>query len=235
MPKSSSKPLIEKRRRARITQSMQQIRMIVDTATIQQNMPYKLERAEVLELAVDHMKKLPAKSKGSSLELRYFLTAKIFNLLEKPTNRETFTSGYVDCLNETLKILADERFAEVRGKLSVYVADALERRLSRSSKADLSDLQPSPVDPHRVISTTTKICTPQLNIVPIVSLPTPFMPYTLPYNVSQSMKRSVPEEKEDLPNKRACRDITNKPIESLEPKKSRKLLQFHHQLPSLIN
>ncbi|CAD5110643.1 DgyrCDS26 [Dimorphilus gyrociliatus] len=217
MPKSSSKPLIEKRRRARITQSMQQIRMIVDTATIQQNMPYKLERAEVLELAVDHMKKLPAKSK------------------EKPTNRETFTSGYVDCLNETLKILADERFAEVRGKLSVYVADALERRLSRSSKADLSDLQPSPVDPHRVISTTTKICTPQLNIVPIVSLPTPFMPYTLPYNVSQSMKRSVPEEKEDLPNKRACRDITNKPIESLEPKKSRKLLQFHHQLPSLIN
>lgn len=43
---------------------MQQIRMIVDTATIQQNMPYKLERAEVLELAVDHMKKIPTKCKG---------------------------------------------------------------------------------------------------------------------------------------------------------------------------
>lgn len=160
----------------------------------------------------------------------------LYQNTEKPTNRETFTAGYVDCLNETLKILADERFAEVRGKLSVYVADALERRLSRSTKADLSDLQPSPVDPHSIVN-TSKNSIPQSKVIPVIPMPAlPVMPYPQVFNYPpiQSLKRPVPEEKETQPNKRACRDITNKPIETPQPKKARKLLQFH-QIPTLIN
>lgn len=72
--------IIEKRRRDRINNSLTELRRLVPTAFEKQGSA-KLEKAEILQMTVDHLKMLHAKGK-------YFVYLQ--NTIQKPNDRCTF-------------------------------------------------------------------------------------------------------------------------------------------------
>ncbi|KAL6490610.1 hypothetical protein MHYP_G00009550 [Metynnis hypsauchen] len=87
------KPLIEKRRRERINSSLEQLKgIMVDAYNLDQS---KLEKADVLEITVQHMEGLqrghgPAGSQGPSLAFE---------------SRQRYSSGYIQCMHEVHNLL----------------------------------------------------------------------------------------------------------------------------------
>lgn len=63
--------IIEKRRRDRINTSLSELRRLVPTAYEKQGSA-KLEKAEILQMTVDHLKMLQSKGKHCYLFRRYF-------------------------------------------------------------------------------------------------------------------------------------------------------------------
>ncbi|XP_034953101.2 transcription factor HES-2-like [Zootoca vivipara] len=84
--RKSIKPLIEKRRRARINASLEQLRKLLQQLPDQQNTRAlsRLEKAEILEMTVQQLRRL--KKKGA-------VAASI------PQNSQDFVSGYCHCVN----------------------------------------------------------------------------------------------------------------------------------------
>ncbi|KAF4089291.1 hypothetical protein AMELA_G00064440 [Ameiurus melas] len=87
------KPLIEKRRRERINSSLEQLKgIMVDAYNLDQS---KLEKADVLEITVQHMEGLqrglgPAASQGPSVTFE---------------SRQRYSSGYIQCMHEVHNLL----------------------------------------------------------------------------------------------------------------------------------
>ncbi|KAL7876027.1 hypothetical protein AOLI_G00109900 [Acnodon oligacanthus] len=87
------KPLIEKRRRERINSSLEQLKgIMVDAYNLDQS---KLEKADVLEITVQHMEGLqrghgPVGSQGPSLAFE---------------SRQRYSSGYIQCMHEVHNLL----------------------------------------------------------------------------------------------------------------------------------
>ncbi|XP_062849252.1 hairy-related 8a [Trichomycterus rosablanca] len=87
------KPLIEKRRRERINSSLEQLKgIMVDAYNLDQS---KLEKADVLEITVQHMEGLqrglgPAGSQGPNLAFE---------------SRQRYSSGYIQCMHEVHNLL----------------------------------------------------------------------------------------------------------------------------------
>uniref|UniRef100_A0A3B1JP44 Hes family bHLH transcription factor 6 n=2 Tax=Astyanax mexicanus TaxID=7994 RepID=A0A3B1JP44_ASTMX len=87
------KPLIEKRRRERINSSLEQLKgIMVDAYSLDQS---KLEKADVLEITVQHMEGLqrgngPAGSPGPSVAFE---------------SRQRYSSGYIQCMHEVHNLL----------------------------------------------------------------------------------------------------------------------------------
>ncbi|XP_076828873.1 hairy-related 8a isoform X2 [Brachyhypopomus gauderio] len=87
------KPLIEKRRRERINSSLEQLKgIMVDAYNLDQS---KLEKADVLEITVQHMEGLqrthgPAGSQGPSMAFE---------------SRHRYSSGYIQCMHEVHNLL----------------------------------------------------------------------------------------------------------------------------------
>ncbi|KAM9500796.1 hairy-related 8a isoform 1-T1 [Clarias gariepinus] len=87
------KPLIEKRRRERINSSLEQLKgIMVDAYNLDQS---KLEKADVLEITVQHMEGLqrgigPASSQGPSVTFE---------------SRQRYSSGYIQCMHEVHNLL----------------------------------------------------------------------------------------------------------------------------------
>ncbi|XP_066537998.1 hairy-related 8a [Hoplias malabaricus] len=87
------KPLIEKRRRERINSSLEQLKgIMVDAYNLDQS---KLEKADVLEITVQHMEGLQrghgaVGSQGPSLAFE---------------SRQRYSSGYIQCMHEVHNLL----------------------------------------------------------------------------------------------------------------------------------
>ncbi|XP_072542939.1 hairy-related 8a [Salminus brasiliensis] len=87
------KPLIEKRRRERINSSLEQLKgIMVDAYNLDQS---KLEKADVLEITVQHMEGLQrghgsAGSQGPSMAFE---------------SRQRYSSGYIQCMHEVHNLL----------------------------------------------------------------------------------------------------------------------------------
>ncbi|TSL34609.1 Transcription cofactor HES-6 [Bagarius yarrelli] len=87
------KPLIEKRRRERINSSLEQLKgIMVDAYNLDQS---KLEKADVLEITVQHMEGLqrgigPTASQGPSVAFE---------------SRQRYSSGYIQCMHEVHNLL----------------------------------------------------------------------------------------------------------------------------------
>ncbi|XP_016313001.1 hairy-related 8a [Sinocyclocheilus anshuiensis] len=85
------KPLIEKRRRERINSSLEQLKgIMVDAYNLDQS---KLEKADVLEITVQHMENLQRGS-GSSISPGTGFES-----------RQRYSSGYIQCMHEVHNLL----------------------------------------------------------------------------------------------------------------------------------
>ncbi|KAF4111237.1 hairy-related 8a [Onychostoma macrolepis] len=85
------KPLIEKRRRERINSSLEQLKgIMVDAYNLDQS---KLEKADVLEITVQHMENLQRGSGGSLSPGTGF------------ESRQRYSSGYIQCMHEVHNLL----------------------------------------------------------------------------------------------------------------------------------
>uniref|UniRef100_A0A8C1MWA2 Hairy-related 8a n=1 Tax=Cyprinus carpio TaxID=7962 RepID=A0A8C1MWA2_CYPCA len=85
------KPLIEKRRRERINSSLEQLKgIMVDAYNLDQS---KLEKADVLEITVQHMENLQRGSGGSLSPGTGF------------ESRQRYRSGYIQCMHEVHNLL----------------------------------------------------------------------------------------------------------------------------------
>ncbi|XP_048040048.1 hairy-related 8a isoform X1 [Megalobrama amblycephala] len=85
------KPLIEKRRRERINSSLEQLKgIMVDAYNLDQS---KLEKADVLEITVQHMENLQRGPGGSHSPGTGF------------ESRQRYSSGYIQCMHEVHNLL----------------------------------------------------------------------------------------------------------------------------------
>ncbi|XP_055849380.1 enhancer of split mbeta protein [Episyrphus balteatus] len=95
------KPMLERKRRARINKCLDELKdIMVECLTQEGEHITRLEKADILELTVEHMKKLRAQK-----QLR--LGGVIAGIQDsKATIAESFRAGYVHAANEVSKTLA---------------------------------------------------------------------------------------------------------------------------------
>uniref|UniRef100_A0ACB8ES11 Uncharacterized protein n=1 Tax=Sphaerodactylus townsendi TaxID=933632 RepID=A0ACB8ES11_9SAUR len=88
----SIKPLIEKRRRARINASLEQLRKLLQTSPEQQNSRAlsRLEKAEILEMTVHQLRRFKAQGAAAS----------------PSPNSQDFAAGYHHCINTVSSFLS---------------------------------------------------------------------------------------------------------------------------------
>uniref|UniRef100_A0A8C3HT30 Transcription factor HES-2 n=1 Tax=Chrysemys picta bellii TaxID=8478 RepID=A0A8C3HT30_CHRPI len=87
------KPLMEKRRRARINESLNQLKTLILPLIGKDSSRYsKLEKADILEMTVQFLKEIPAPS------LTHFLSP--------PDPAESYREGYRACLSRLTSLLA---------------------------------------------------------------------------------------------------------------------------------
>lgn len=111
-----SKPLMEKKRRARINQCLSQLKMIVvDSAGEQtQKNKCKLEKADILELTVKYVKKLHQSYMDS--------------VSPNADTPQPYLNGYYDCVQQVNSFMADmhsSNVAPVQEMLSSYLNQCL--------------------------------------------------------------------------------------------------------------
>lgn len=85
--------IIEKRRRDRINTSLSELRRLVPTAYEKQGSA-KLEKAEILQLTVDHLKMIHAKGKYCSFIIYFFLVYSLNLEYEVTTKISGFSFFY---------------------------------------------------------------------------------------------------------------------------------------------
>lgn len=95
------KPMLERKRRARINKCLDELKdIMVECLTQEGEHITRLEKADILELTVEHMKKLRAQKQlrlgGSAASIQD----------SKITIAESFRAGYVHAANEVSKTLA---------------------------------------------------------------------------------------------------------------------------------
>ncbi|KAF7706396.1 hairy-related 8a [Silurus meridionalis] len=128
------KPLIEKRRRERINSSLEQLKgIMVDAYNLDQS---KLEKADVLEITVQHMEGLqrgfgPAPNQGPSVAFE---------------SRQRYSSGYIQCMHEVHNLLLNCSGMDksLGARLLNHLLKALPQISGESSATATSPLPTSP-------------------------------------------------------------------------------------------
>ncbi|XP_017721962.1 PREDICTED: transcription factor HES-4, partial [Rhinopithecus bieti] len=122
----SSKPVMEKRRRARINESLAQLKtLILDALRKESSRHSKLEKADILEMTVRHLRSLR----------RVQVTAPVAALSADPAVLGKYRAGFHECLAEVNRFLADCEGvpADVRSRLLGHLAACL-RQLGPSCR-----------------------------------------------------------------------------------------------------
>ncbi|XP_015925274.2 uncharacterized protein [Parasteatoda tepidariorum] len=123
--KKASKPLMEKRRRARINHSLAQLKsLIIDPNTTEKSRQSKLEKADILELTVRHLHEIKRRQRTVSL-------------LEGRNPRRKFEIGYTECAREVDLFLSSLVDSTVNSELHRRLTQHLSRRLH-----DLKNIEP---------------------------------------------------------------------------------------------
>lgn len=109
------KPLLERKRRARINKCLDDLKdLMVECLTQEGEHVTRLEKADILELTVEHMRKL--KQRGN-LALR---------TTTLNTHVESFRSGYVHAADQISQVLLQQYIDdEVKGKLMKFLSSRL--------------------------------------------------------------------------------------------------------------
>ncbi|XP_005989429.1 hairy-related 6 [Latimeria chalumnae] len=113
--RKSSKPIMEKRRRARINESLSQLKtLILDALKKDSSRHSKLEKADILEMTVKHLRNLQ----------RAQMTA-VLNT--DPTVLGKYRAGFSECMNEVTRFLStcEGVNTEVRTRLLGHLANCI--------------------------------------------------------------------------------------------------------------
>ncbi|KAF8770477.1 Transcription factor HES-4 like protein [Argiope bruennichi] len=117
--KKASKPLIEKRRRARINHSLAQLKTLVIDSKTENTRQTKLEKADILEMTVQHLKDTKKQQNAvTALDIRQ--------------GKKKFEIGYMECARQVELFLAnlmDPNLIEVEENLKRRLKDHLCRSL----------------------------------------------------------------------------------------------------------
>ncbi|XP_043558871.1 transcription factor HES-1-B-like [Chiloscyllium punctatum] len=128
--RKSSKPIMEKRRRARINESLSQLKtLILDALKKDSSRHSKLEKADILEMTVKHLRNLQ----------RVQMTAA---LSTDPTVLGKYRAGFSECMNEVTRFLStcEGVNTEVRTRLLSHLANCM----SQINAMNYSQAAPSP-------------------------------------------------------------------------------------------
>ncbi|XP_040284271.1 transcription factor HES-1 [Bufo bufo] len=113
--RKSSKPIMEKRRRARINESLSQLKtLILDALKKDSSRHSKLEKADILEMTVKHLRNLQ----------RVQMTAA---LSTDPTVLGKYRAGFSECMNEVTRFLStcEGVNTDVRTRLLGHLANCM--------------------------------------------------------------------------------------------------------------
>ncbi|XP_043531394.1 hairy-related 9 isoform X1 [Chiloscyllium plagiosum] len=113
--RKSSKPIMEKRRRARINESLSQLKtLILDALKKDSSRHSKLEKADILEMTVKHLRNL------QRVQMTAALTA-------DPTVLGKYRAGFNECMNEVTRFLStcEGVNTDVRTRLLSHLSSCL--------------------------------------------------------------------------------------------------------------
>ncbi|KAM6442447.1 transcription factor HES-1 isoform 3-T3 [Liasis olivaceus] len=113
--RKSSKPIMEKRRRARINESLGQLKtLILDALKKDSSRHSKLEKADILEMTVKHLRSLQRAQMTAALNT-------------DPTVLCKYRAGFNECMNEVTRFLStcEGVNTEVRNRLLGHLASCL--------------------------------------------------------------------------------------------------------------
>lgn len=135
-----NKPLIEKRRRARINDSLSQLKSIVLEANdTKSTRPSKLEKADILEMTVEFVKKMLSQSGRDTAS--------------PITNQNEYRAGYAECLAEISRFL--ETSSVVNGDLKKDIVEHVTSKLTGTSHTPEVETRPVKTEAVRIVSATS--------------------------------------------------------------------------------
>ncbi|XP_020785423.1 hairy-related 9 isoform X1 [Boleophthalmus pectinirostris] len=113
--RKSSKPIMEKRRRARINESLGQLKtLILDALKKDSSRHSKLEKADILEMTVKHLRNLQRVQMSAALSADATVLSK-------------YRAGFNECMNEVTRFLSTSEGvnAEVRSRLLSHLSGCM--------------------------------------------------------------------------------------------------------------
>ncbi|KAG7274103.1 hypothetical protein CRUP_028811 [Coryphaenoides rupestris] len=113
--RKSSKPIMEKRRRARINESLGQLKtLILDALKKDSSRHSKLEKADILEMTVKHLRNLQRAQMTAALNT-------------DPTVLGKYRAGFSECMNEVTRFLSTSEGVntDVRTRLLGHLASCM--------------------------------------------------------------------------------------------------------------
>ncbi|KAM9031524.1 transcription factor HES-1-like [Sarcophilus harrisii] len=113
--RKSSKPIMEKRRRARINESLSQLKtLILDALKKDSSRHSKLEKADILEMTVKHLRTLQRAQMTAALST-------------DPTVLGKYRAGFSECMNEVTRFLStcEGVNTDVRTRLLGHLANCM--------------------------------------------------------------------------------------------------------------
>uniref|UniRef100_A0A3B3UU90 Hairy-related 9 n=1 Tax=Poecilia latipinna TaxID=48699 RepID=A0A3B3UU90_9TELE len=126
--RKSSKPIMEKRRRARINESLSQLKtLILDALKKDSSRHSKLEKADILEMTVKHLRNLQRMQMSAALSADATVMSK-------------YRAGFNECMNEVTRFLSTSEGvnAEVRSRLLGHLSSCMGQMMSLPSTLPIS-------------------------------------------------------------------------------------------------
>ncbi|XP_043932042.1 transcription factor HES-4-B-like [Protopterus annectens] len=211
-----SKPIMEKRRRARINESLGQLKALLLDALKKDNPRFsKLEKADILEMAVKHLRALQHNKITASLSVSPCVLSKFF-------------AGFNECVNEVTRFLStcDGIDADVRSKLLNHLASCINIPTNGLSSPHV--MTPHLTDNNVSTRTFQIICSPEIHTHVTSTSQLNFLPASSnPKLFSLSSQVSPPEIPCPVQRVDDCTGRTSSAIPShLTPKRPFALMMF---------
>ncbi|KAH9513447.1 hypothetical protein Btru_033054 [Bulinus truncatus] len=134
--RKSNKPMMEKKRRARINSCLTQLKTLVLEAMKKDNSQYsKLEKADILELTVKHLKNVQ-RYQGN-------------NTVPMPEALSKYRAGFNECANEVMRYLGESQGVneEARSRILSHLASILTPLNNLPLQQGHSHILPAPAPP----------------------------------------------------------------------------------------
>lgn len=185
--RKSNKPIMEKRRRARINNCLTQLKSLVLESMRKDSSQYsKLEKADILEMTVKHLRNLQRNQLASAMA-------------SDPTVVTKFRAGFHECANEVIRYLGTVQNvgSDVKSRLVSHLSTCLQTQNNTASTENMH----TPCQPQQQVPVTSP--QQQVNILQPLSVHIPhnanvasrpqssefaFSRQTSPQSLSQSPK-----------------------------------------------